>query len=49
MKCLYCGEAIEWDTYWTTWDHVGRKREVTAELCEPEKGFEGSTMAIPAR
>lgn len=45
--CQYCGKPIEWDTYWTTWDHSGRDRKLTAELCYPELGFKESTMALP--
>ena len=47
-KCKHCGQPIAWDHYWTTWDHVHSLREMTAELCEPSKGFDGSTKAVPA-
>ena len=47
MKCRHCGQPIEWDSYWTTWDHTGRGRAMTAELCEPVKGFEKSKVAAP--
>lgn len=46
--CRHCGQHIEWDNYWTTWDHSGRESKTTAELCEPAKGFEMSTVATPA-
>lgn len=36
-KCQHCGKPIEWDDYWTTWDHVG-VRKLTAERCQPELG-----------
>jgi len=45
--CRHCGQPIEWDAYWTTWDHTGRGRAMTAELCIPEKGFEKSKVATP--
>lgn len=48
-KCLHCGEAIEWDSYWTTWEHTKRESKLTAELCDPTKGFEWSTKATPKR
>ena len=47
-KCKHCDQPIEWDSYWTTWDHANRQREMTAELCEPTNGFDGSTKAVPA-
>ena len=47
MKCRHCGQPIEWDNYWTTWDHTGRERELHAELCDPSKGFKKSKYAAP--
>jgi len=48
-ECQHCGKPIEWDAYWTAWDHVGRDRKLTAELCDPSKPFgtEGATSAWP--
>jgi hypothetical protein len=45
--CQHCGQSIEWDPYWTTWDHAGRESKLTAELCQPERGFENSKAATP--
>lgn len=45
-NCANCGKPIEWDKYWTAWDHVGA-RKLTAELCQPERGWE-SDRAWPA-
>jgi hypothetical protein len=46
-KCRHCGEPIEWDAYWTTWDHANRIMKLYAELCHPDLGFEGSKKAEP--
>lgn len=46
--CKHCGTAIEWDTYWTTWEHKGQRDALRVELCDPDKGFGGSTYATPA-
>lgn len=46
-NCKHCGQPIVWDTYWTTWDHANRQRQLTAELCEPDKGFGHSAKAEP--
>lgn len=43
--CRHCGKPIEWDNYWSTWDHVGRDRKLTAELCNPELGWNKSKKA----
>lgn len=45
--CRHCGQPIEWDAYWTTWDHTNRAFKLTAELCEPRLGFGDSRSAQP--
>lgn len=47
MKCQHCSEPVIWDTYWTTWEHAKRPRQLTSELCEPDKGFDHSKYATP--
>lgn len=47
--CRHCGKPVSWNTYWTTWDHEDRQATLEAELCEPAKGFHGSTYAEPER
>jgi hypothetical protein len=47
MICLHCRERVTYDSYWQTWEHKNRAETLEAELCEPEKGFHGSTYATP--
>ena len=47
MICLHCREQVTLNPLWNMWDHKNRFHTGTAQLCEPEKGFDKSTFATP--
>lgn len=46
MICQHCKEAVIWNEIWDAWEH--KTLSFSAQLCEPEKGFDKSTYATPS-